>query len=289
MGAKYLNIGCGSRFNRSWTNVDMHPYDKDVQPCNILHGLPFNNECFDVVYHSHVLEHIRKSDVDKFLAECFRVLKPNGVLRVVIPDLEQIARLYIKSLNEMDKGNKDWGSNHEWMILELYDQVIRDVPGGEIKKYISASDEKTQTFIKERWGAEAERLIENIKKSNVKSLTKETVNFEQGILGKMSSRLRNNFSNCKKCIAKLCLGQEYERYQNDKLKIEFLNSGELHKWMYDRYSLKKLLLDAGFYDFVVMDASTSNIPDWIHQGLDVDNKGNAYKPDSIFAEVKKPS
>ncbi|MEM9703666.1 MAG: class I SAM-dependent methyltransferase, partial [Planctomycetota bacterium] len=49
--------------------------------------LPFEDGAYDFVYHSHVLEHFRPADVPAFLSECRRVLRPGGVLRVVVPDL----------------------------------------------------------------------------------------------------------------------------------------------------------------------------------------------------------
>ena len=290
MTARYLNVGCGSRFNRSWTNIDIQPSDADVQACNLLNGLPFENGSFDAVYHSHVLEHIKRSDVDHFLSECFRVLKPNGVLRVVVPDLENIARLYLQSINEMDEGNTEWESMHEWMILEMYDQVARDASGGEMKKFILKSNAKIQAFIKSRWGIEAEMLLNPIKKQNDKTLKNKTRTIKQESLRRPAHRMRNSIGrlNIKKWLARLLLGGEYERYQQDKLIVDFQNSGELHKWMYDRYSLKRLLLNAGFENFRVMEAWESNIENWKQQKLDLDESGNVFKPDSIFVEATRP-
>lgn len=291
LNSRYLNIGCGSRFNRNWINIDIQPSDKVVQAYDILNGLPFDDDYFDAVYHSHVIEHISKQDVDYFLAECFRVLKPNGILRVVAPDLEQIAKLYLQSLYEIDEGNAEWESNHEWMVLEMFDQIVRETSGGEMKQFLQEANEKSQAFIKERWGNEADLIFDAIKNENTSS-EKNNIKIEvQDSFGKANSRLRiiaSKFS-FKQWLVKVLLGSEYEKYQACKVKIDFQNSGELHKWMYDRYSLKKLLLCAGFSNFRVMKASESNIRDWNHQGLDVDERGKVYKPDSFFIEVAKPA
>jgi predicted SAM-dependent methyltransferase len=290
MSARYLNVGCGSRFNRSWINVDIQPSDKDVKACNILNGLPFDEGHFDAVYNSHVIEHISKPDVVYFLAECFRVLKPDGVLRVVVPDLEQIASLYLQSLKDMDEGNSESESIHEWMVLEMYDQVVRDKSGGEMKHFLAESNDKTQAFIKERWGSEADMLFDAIKKASEPTDKHVTRRKKQKIYDRFITRMNGLSSkiDVKGLILKLLLGSEYETYKNNKVKIDFQKSGELHKWMYDRYSLKKLLLCAGFNDFRVMNAWESSIPDWNQQYLDVDENGRIYKPDSLFVEVKKP-
>ncbi len=82
-------------------------------------GIPFPDRSFDVVYHSHVLEHLSKSEASKFLKECSRVLRPQGVLRVVVPDLEEIAnnsseqalRLSVIFRKVTNGFRSDWGKN----------------------------------------------------------------------------------------------------------------------------------------------------------------------------------
>ena len=49
--------------------------------------LKCKDESFDVVFTSHMMEHLYAEDLDKFIAESWRVLKPGGMLRIAIPDL----------------------------------------------------------------------------------------------------------------------------------------------------------------------------------------------------------
>jgi SAM-dependent methyltransferase len=58
--------------------------------------LPFKDSTVDVVYSSHMLEHLDREDAVAFLAECRRVLKPGGWLRIAVPDLEQLIHAYLK-------------------------------------------------------------------------------------------------------------------------------------------------------------------------------------------------
>lgn len=44
---------------------------------------PFNDNCFDHLFHTEVLEHIYEKEL--FLRECFRVLKPSGALFFSVP------------------------------------------------------------------------------------------------------------------------------------------------------------------------------------------------------------
>jgi len=101
---KLLNVGCGSKIakNGNWTNIDMGTQStEDVIKCDLLIGFPFGNGEFDVVYHSQVLEHFPKDKSAYFILECYRVLKPGGILRVVVPDLEDIARTYLEQLQAL--------------------------------------------------------------------------------------------------------------------------------------------------------------------------------------------
>jgi predicted SAM-dependent methyltransferase len=51
---KLLNLGCGKRFHKDWVNLDFVSNNPSVSAHNLLNGIPFENDAFDVVYHSHV-------------------------------------------------------------------------------------------------------------------------------------------------------------------------------------------------------------------------------------------
>ncbi len=67
----------------------------------------------------------------------------------------------------------------------------------------------------------------------------------------------------------------------------FRLSGEVHQWMYDRYSLVCLLTKCGFRSPRVCTAAESAIPNWTGYNLDSDSDGVVYKPDSLFMEAFK--
>ncbi|ETR69785.1 MAG: hypothetical protein OMM_09304 [Candidatus Magnetoglobus multicellularis str. Araruama] len=66
----------------------------------MFHGIPYADYSVDVVYHSHVLEHMPRQFAPVFIQECFRVLKIGGIIRVAVPDLERIVREYLKNLEQ---------------------------------------------------------------------------------------------------------------------------------------------------------------------------------------------
>ena len=65
----------------------------------------------------------------------------------------------------------------------------------------------------------------------------------------------------------------------------FRLGGEVHQWMYDRYSLCRLLTESGFSSIRVCQATDSSIKDFANYGLDTEPDGSVYKPDSFFVEA----
>jgi predicted SAM-dependent methyltransferase len=63
------------------------------------------------VYYSHLLEHFPKHEAQGFTQECYRVLKPRGIIRVAVPDLERIARMYLQALERALQEEVETDSN----------------------------------------------------------------------------------------------------------------------------------------------------------------------------------
>lgn len=87
-------------------------------------GIPFPDASIDAVYHSHVLEHLDRDIVPGFLAEIRRVLRPGGVHRIVVPDLERQARSYLASLEAVNDGRMP-ADRHEESVHTLIEQLVR--------------------------------------------------------------------------------------------------------------------------------------------------------------------
>jgi len=63
---KMLNLACGCRYHTDWINTDFYKISDDVKAVNILKGLPFQNNMFDVAYCSHFLEHLSLGQAKNF-------------------------------------------------------------------------------------------------------------------------------------------------------------------------------------------------------------------------------
>ena len=114
-----VNIGCGTKAPDGWYNIDNSPtiwlsripaaakllgtaaWPRSVHRHDVLKGLPFADETVDCIYSSHTFEHFTYQQSLALTKECLRVLKPGGILRLVVPDLERIARDYLADSNPM--------------------------------------------------------------------------------------------------------------------------------------------------------------------------------------------
>src|SRR4030065_882711 len=103
---KLLNVGCGNYFNTDWINCDLVSGGPNVLTIDVKKTLPFKNDEFDMVYCSHLLEHLNQKEARLFLNECRRVLKKGGIMRVVVPDLEEIVQLYLYYLKKLKEGQR---------------------------------------------------------------------------------------------------------------------------------------------------------------------------------------
>jgi predicted SAM-dependent methyltransferase len=113
-----VNVGCGATPVPGWVNLDNSLTVKlartplarfmgrgDFASAITRHEvrwadatrLPLTDKCVDVLYSSHMLEHLSRAKADEFMKEARRVLKPRGILRLVLPDLRMMVDKYLES------------------------------------------------------------------------------------------------------------------------------------------------------------------------------------------------
>jgi SAM-dependent methyltransferase len=126
---KKANIGCGLHCLEGWVNIDgslsallgskkfawfnkiLYKFSgsssyytfkqfhetiakKKLYFADLTKGIPFVDETLEIAYCSHLLEHLTKKNGAYFLKECHRVLKKEGLLRLVVPDLDKAFDMY---------------------------------------------------------------------------------------------------------------------------------------------------------------------------------------------------
>ncbi len=274
-----LNIGCGDHFHADWCNIDVRSTEPSVLEYDVRKGLPFDDDSFDFIYHSHVLEHLTNFDGERLMIECRRVLRPGGVLRVVVPDLETIATLYLEKLRRADIGKEVSVADYQWMKLELLDQMVRDKSGGSMGQYMANPKIVNSEFVTSRIGNEYWRC---------RPLDESPRPIRNKQQRRVRERLRAGWQKIRETVAcksvQLLLGRSGESALVAGL---FREQGEIHRWMYDRFSMNQLSERLGFSQFRICGPQTSAIPDFASYQLDAVD-GIVRKPDSLFVECIKP-
>ena len=242
-GRYLLNLACGTRVHPDWNNMDFSPYarlyryeravkmahalgvisDERYQTFRSLEaelicwdlrkGIPCPNDTFDVVYHSHFLEHLELEAARAFLGECHRVIKPGGVLRVVVPDIETVTRRYLEVIRKIDAGIVDaTNKEYERAVWRIFGQMVMSEGAG--------TSEQPAVL----------RQIERLFRGDAR------------------------------------------------------NQGHLHRWMYDRYSLAKLIYNQGFKDVRVFSFDRSYISQYEKINLD-EADGKPYHSHSLYMDA----
>ena len=122
-----LNVGCGMSSTPGWCNFDnslsvrlaRHPWlsgllarcgllgpgqlafvsaarDLGIRWADATRRIPLPDGSVEVVYCSHMLEHLDRGEVKSFLREVGRVLSRDGILRIAVPDLRALVDQYLR-------------------------------------------------------------------------------------------------------------------------------------------------------------------------------------------------
>lgn len=182
---------------------------------DLAKGIPFADNSVDVVYHSHLLEHLDRDVATVFMREIARVMKPGGILRIVVPDFERCCRAYLAHIESCERAGR--------VEIERHDAYLEPILSMSVQREAHGTSQQKPL----------RRFVEN-----------------------------------------LLLGDARKR-------------GQTHQWMYDRFNLESLLRQNGFDNVVVQTFDTSLIPGWLGLGLDQDEQGREYKPESLYVEAVK--
>lgn len=168
--------------------------------------------------------------------------------------------------------NATINKKYDWVIIELFDQMIRTKMGGEMLTFINetknSNNEDLKQFLKNRCG---ENIFDD--HTSTKIPLKDKISID-----KIQNKMLNIYLKCVRYLIPHHLRDEI-----------FINTsiGERHKYMYDRYSLPNLLYKIPFKDIEILDYKNSNIPHFNDYCLDINKDGTPYKGSSLYIECKK--
>jgi predicted SAM-dependent methyltransferase len=140
----FLNLGSGprGRLDPHWINIDAVRYPGVDFLADFNRTLPLGNGTVDGIFCEHVLEHFTLEQGQRLLADCFRILRPGGTLRLVVPDGRILVEWYLHSPDEiiarrigiyatpMESLNSYFRQRYEHKMMydkKLLELVLRDV------------------------------------------------------------------------------------------------------------------------------------------------------------------
>ena len=139
-GLVKLNIGSFiNMFHYGWMNIDILDLSEFARANgyaffkhDVRSGLPFRPGVVDIIYTSHFLEHLTRDEGKAFLIECARILKPNGYIRIAVPDAHKLIGKYKSgAIREYKDSNIGVENAHDdaqalWEILVANHKTIYD-------------------------------------------------------------------------------------------------------------------------------------------------------------------
>lgn len=265
-----VNIACGAVYVEGWQNFDYTPHSSVVRRADLLGRLPLVDGRADVVYSSHFIEHVPTDRVQAFLAECFRITKPGGHLRLVTPDLEELCRTYLEERARQAHEKADF------VVLEMLDQCVRTTNGGKLGAFYASMEADPDRhsemirYVESRSGHVLGGAAPPAKNRLVRLLDNPA-----RLVGKLEEMY---------CRALVSLLPAAFRNQN----VSFTSVGERHTWIYDFYTLERMLTRIGFTAVQRLTADTTKIDAFPLFPLDIKEDGTPRKgSESMYIEATK--
>lgn len=172
-----LNLGSFDRIFPGWINTDITPHifvtkvpfladvmfslrklDKErydehkkgifrqLTYLDLTKKFPWDDNSVDAAYTSHVLEHLYLEGALNCILEVYRVLKPGGIFRIAVPDLDQLIKSYDSSCPEvfltefleatqtLEKNRHHWHYNENSLRKILQEAGFRDIVRREYRE-----------------------------------------------------------------------------------------------------------------------------------------------------------
>ena len=105
-----LHIGSGGHCAEGWLNCDLLPFHLSEVVLDATRRFPFPNESFDFIYSEHMIEHVSFLEGAAMLRECFRVMRPGGVVRISTPRLGFLLDLFQSDQTDIQSRYLRWAT-----------------------------------------------------------------------------------------------------------------------------------------------------------------------------------
>jgi hypothetical protein len=186
-----LNVGAGSVVIDGYTALD-------IKTGTEAGKLPYADESVDEVYASHVLEHVARAEAFNTLREWVRVLKPGGILRVAVPDMELWAKWVVEGRHDFDMSGIAYGGQVD---ADDFHRNAFNGPtlAGMFREIGLVNVRKFQPFAPDTSQHEISLNLEGVKPSPIQSVRSRV----KGIMTTPRIGFTNNFSSITRTIMEL--------------------------------------------------------------------------------------
>ncbi|MFZ2957920.1 MAG: methyltransferase domain-containing protein [Candidatus Ozemobacteraceae bacterium] len=108
----YINLGSGAESLKGFINIDFFSIRKRGvdYAADLRYPLLIDEAVIDGIFCEHTMEHLTYAQVDQLMGECFRILKPGGTLRIIVPDVSTFAENYVQN-------NQTWFDKWEYLMF----------------------------------------------------------------------------------------------------------------------------------------------------------------------------
>ncbi len=121
--ANFINLGSGNSYVNNFINIDFFGNKMIDYGMDLRYPFKIESNSIDGIFSEHTFEHLSHLEVDNALSECYRILKAEAKIRIIVPDLSILIERYC--------------SNDDEWFQKWQDLVLKDPSRHYMKKYFT--------------------------------------------------------------------------------------------------------------------------------------------------------
>ena len=137
-----LHLGCGEKYIPGFIHIDIRKFEHIDYVTSIDNLYMFKDNTVDLIYASHILDHVKRAETEVVLSEWYRVLKKGGILRIAVSNFEAVVEIYLKNKNLEELmgllyGGQTYENNYHYRTFDFQSlsNILRKVGFRKIYRY----------------------------------------------------------------------------------------------------------------------------------------------------------
>ena len=108
-GKRCIELGAGGHARPGWIETDLNEIGH-VLALDVTKPFPIPDKSFHFVYSEHMIEHIPFESGQFMLRECYRIMQPGAVIRIVTPSIRFLIGLFSNARSEVEERYIQWAT-----------------------------------------------------------------------------------------------------------------------------------------------------------------------------------